>query len=74
MLAESFEAQHRSNLIGMSILPLEFHPGDTCASLNLTGREIYSIEYNIYDADKLATIKVNRNYSKTNRLLRFFLA
>lgn len=42
----------------MSILPLEFHPGDTCVSLNLTGREIYSIEYNIYDSNKLATIKV----------------
>ncbi len=59
MLAESFEAQHRSNLIGMSILPLEFHNGDTCASLNLTGKEIYSIEYNICSTDKLAIVKVN---------------
>jgi aconitase A len=43
----------------MSILPLEFRNGDTSASLNLTGKEVYSIEYNIYSTDKLATIKVN---------------
>lgn len=58
VLAESFEPQHRSNLIGMCILPLQFKDGDTCASLNLTGKEIYSIEYNIYNNDKLAIIKV----------------
>lgn len=43
----------------MSILPLEFQNGDTCTSLNLTGKEIYSIEYNIYDNEKSAIIKVN---------------
>jgi aconitate hydratase len=59
VLAESFEPQHRSNLIGMSILPLEFQNGDTCASLNLTGKELYSIEYNIYDADKSAIVKLD---------------
>jgi aconitase A len=46
----------------MSILPLEFQNGDTCTSLNLTGKEKYSIEYNIYDNNnnnnKLAIIKV----------------
>ncbi|CAF3339350.1 unnamed protein product [Rotaria sp. Silwood1] len=59
ILAESFEPQHRSNLIGMSILPLQFKDGDTCASLNLTGKEIYSIEYNLYDSEKLAIIKLD---------------
>jgi aconitase A len=44
----------------MNILPLEFHNGDTCASLNLTGKEIYSIEYNLYNPDKLAIVKVNK--------------
>lgn len=42
----------------MSILPLEFQQGDSCTSLNLTGKEIYTIEYNIYNHDRLATIKV----------------
>ncbi|CAF0901250.1 unnamed protein product [Adineta ricciae] len=58
VLAESFEPQHRSNLIGMCILPLQFQNGDTCASLHLTGKEIFSIEYNIYNNDKLAMIKL----------------
>ncbi|CAF3899779.1 unnamed protein product [Adineta steineri] len=59
VLAESFDPQHRSNLIGMSILPLQFQNGDTCTSLNLTGKEIYSIEYNIYSNEKLAIIKLD---------------
>ena len=39
VLAESYERIHRSNLVGMGILPLQFEPGDTAASLGLTGRE-----------------------------------
>jgi len=65
VLAESFEAQHRSNLIGMSVLPLEFHPGQTCASLNLTGKEIYSIEFDINNHDNLATIKLDNGKTFT---------
>ena len=42
-LAESFERIHRSNLVGMGILPLQFKPGDSAASLGLTGREVYSV-------------------------------
>jgi aconitate hydratase len=42
-IAESFERIHRSNLIGMGILPLEFSPGDTIASLGLSGEETFSI-------------------------------
>ncbi len=38
-LAESFERIHRSNLVGMGILPLQFKPGESAASLGLTGRE-----------------------------------
>ena len=44
VLAESYERIHRSNLVGMGILPLQFRPGDTPASLGLTGREEFSIE------------------------------
>ena len=43
VLAESFERIHRSNLVGMGVLPLQFQPGDTAASLGLTGRETFSI-------------------------------
>jgi aconitate hydratase len=42
-LAESYERIHRSNLVGMGILPLQFKPGESRASLNLTGRESYDI-------------------------------
>ncbi len=43
VLAESFERIHRSNLVGMGILPLQFKPGDSASSLGLTGREIFSV-------------------------------
>jgi aconitate hydratase len=42
-IAESYERIHRSNLVGMGILPLEFQPGENAASLGLTGRELYGI-------------------------------
>ncbi len=44
VLAESFERIHRSNLIGMGILPLQFLPGETAAQLLLDGQELYSIQ------------------------------
>jgi len=44
VIAESYERIHRSNLVGMGILPLEFLPGDSALSLGLTGAEIFSIE------------------------------
>ena len=43
VLAESYERIHRSNLVGMGVLPLQYRPGDTAASLGLTGRETYSV-------------------------------
>ena len=43
VLATSFERIHRSNLIGMSVLPLQFLPGQSAQSLGLTGEEVYSI-------------------------------
>lgn len=43
VLASSFERIHRSNLIGMGVLPLQFPAGDTADSLGLTGEEVYSI-------------------------------
>jgi aconitate hydratase len=43
VIAESFERIHRSNLVGMGVLPLEFKNGQTRVDLNLTGSEIFSI-------------------------------
>jgi aconitate hydratase len=43
VLAESYERIHRSNLVGMGVLPLQFQPGESASSLGLTGRETYTI-------------------------------
>ncbi len=44
VIVESFERIHRSNLIGMGVLPLQFKAGDDRNSLGLSGEEIYSVE------------------------------
>jgi len=43
VIAESFERIHRSNLVGMGVLPLQFNEGEGWKTLNLTGRETYHI-------------------------------
>jgi aconitate hydratase len=44
VIAESFERIHRSNLVNMGVLPLEFKAGETAESLGLTGRETFDLE------------------------------
>jgi aconitate hydratase len=44
VIAQSFERIHRSNLIGMGILPLQFPDGESASGLGLTGSEVFSIE------------------------------
>jgi aconitate hydratase len=44
VLAESYERIHRSNLIGMGVLPLQFVEGESATTLGLTGREQFRIE------------------------------
>jgi aconitate hydratase len=44
VIAESYERIHRSNLVGMGVLPLEFQPGQNAASLGLTGRETFAVD------------------------------
>jgi len=44
VLAESYERIHRSNLVGMGVLPLEFKPGENRESLGLTGQEVFDVE------------------------------
>ena len=43
VIAESYERIHRSNLVGMGILPLQFEPGESADSLGLSGQELYSV-------------------------------
>ena len=43
VIAESYERIHRSNLVGMGILPLQFLPGQNAESLKLTGEEVFEI-------------------------------
>ncbi|MCZ2341002.1 MAG: aconitate hydratase AcnA [Bacteroidales bacterium] len=44
VIAESYERIHRSNLVGMGVVPLQFRPGESAASLGLTGEEVFTIE------------------------------
>jgi aconitate hydratase len=43
VLAESYERIHRSNLVGMGVLPLQFREGENSASLGLTGQEVFDV-------------------------------
>jgi aconitate hydratase len=43
VITESFERIHRTNLVGMGVLPLQFRAGENAASLGLTGKEIYRV-------------------------------
>jgi aconitate hydratase len=44
VITESFERIHRSNLVGMGVLPLNFMAGENAESLGLTGEELFDIE------------------------------
>ena len=44
VIAESYERIHRSNLVGMGVLPLQFRAGETAESLGLNGEEVYDLE------------------------------
>jgi aconitate hydratase len=59
VIAESFERIHRSNLVGMGVLPLQFLPGDSASSLGLTGRETFAIDGLGDDLVPRATVTVH---------------
>jgi len=68
VLAESFERIHRSNLIGMGVLPLQFLDGDSKESLGLTGHETYSITGiadDLKPGKKLSVIATSEDGTKT---------
>jgi aconitate hydratase len=63
VIAESFERIHRSNLVGMGVLPLEFVNGETRLSLGLTGYETYDIEGLSDQMTPRSTLTVTANSS-----------
>ncbi|AUH33927.1 aconitate hydratase AcnA [Paracoccus tegillarcae] len=62
VIAESFERIHRSNLIGMGVIPFEFTDGDSRASLNLTGDEQFTIE-GLGDVKPLQVVEAQVKYA-----------
>jgi aconitate hydratase len=71
VIAQSFERIHRSNLVGMGVLPLQFSEGDSIESLGLTGQEEFTI-MGIADAEEIArqlTVKAgDREFQVTVRI------
>jgi aconitate hydratase len=73
VIAESFERIHRSNLVGMGILPLQFKQGESKESLGLTGQEVYDIE-GIEEGLKPrqeVTVKITREDGSTSSFQTF---
>ncbi|MFG6115004.1 aconitate hydratase AcnA [Halobacillus sp. MO56] len=66
VIAESFERIHRSNLVMMGVLPLQFQDGDTIESLGLTGRETFNVEVgeNVKPHDLLDVTAVDEQGNK----------
>ncbi|AWK05778.1 aconitate hydratase AcnA [Flavobacterium crocinum] len=58
VLAESYERIHRSNLVGMGVLPLQYKNGENAASLGLTGRETFTITGIAEDISPLKELSV----------------
>jgi aconitate hydratase len=68
-IAESFERIHRTNLIGMGVLPLQFMPGGNAPSLGLDGHEVFSIagleEFNAGPVPKEVLVTARRDDGST---------
>ena len=64
VIVESFERIHRSNLIGMGVLPLEYMPGDTADSLGLDGTEVFDIDLNL-EPRATVSVTVTRSTGET---------
>ena len=81
VIAESFERIHRSNLVGMGVLPLQFKDGESAESLGLTGQETFAIagladvdeiprELTVEADDKQFTVTVRIDTPKEQRYYR----
>jgi len=72
VIAESYERIHRSNLVGMGVLPLQFSEGDTAASLGLTGHELFDVTGVVRGASEVKVIATVEDGATTvfNAVLR----
>ncbi|MBS0389814.1 MAG: Fe/S-dependent 2-methylisocitrate dehydratase AcnD [Proteobacteria bacterium] len=67
VVAEGFERIHRTNLIGMGVLPLEFKPGTTRLTLGLDGTETYDVQGDLQPRAEL-TLVIHRKSGQTDRV------
>jgi aconitate hydratase len=58
VIAESYERIHRSNLIGMGVLPLQFQDGESAKTLGLTGQETFAIS-GVADLPRTLTVRAD---------------
>ena len=72
VIAESYERIHRSNLIGMGVLPLQYPEGENAESLGLTGEETFSITgvTGLNDGLDPATVKVRADDTEFDAVVR----
>ena len=68
VVAQSFERIHRSNLLGMGVLPLQFEEGTNAASLTLVGTETVDIEGDFMQPRGMATLVIRRANGKADRV------
>lgn len=64
VIAQSFERIHRSNLVGMGVLPMQFKDGQSADSLGLTGKERFNIELNGGNLQVSQDLKVTTDCGK----------
>ena len=67
IVAEGFERIHRTNLVGMGVLPLEFRPGDTRKTCGIDGTETFAVEGEIAPGAEL-TLLIQRRDGETLRV------
>ncbi|ADP80298.1 aconitate hydratase [Pseudofrankia inefficax] len=70
VIAESYERIHRSNLIGMGVLPLQFAPGDSVESLGLTGEEVFTVTGLSEISEKTTTLTVQAGDKSFDAVVR----
>ena len=72
VIAESYERIHRSNLLGMGVLPLQYLEGQNAQTLGLTGEEAFDIigVAHLNDADRVSTVKVKAGKIEFDALIR----
>ena len=70
VIAESYERIHRSNLLGMGIMPLQFQEGESASTLGLTGEELFTIEAGHNSVNQTVTVTTNtgKSFKCTTRL------